>query len=106
MDNIKNKLKSIRVKLFLTLCIVVIIIIAFLIITNNFILETFYLYSKQRKLVSVYETLNNYYTNQDLNINLELELEKIAINNNFDIVVKTDKNVSIYSINRDRRFLI
>ncbi|MCI9015884.1 MAG: hypothetical protein HFJ53_01790 [Clostridia bacterium] len=101
MDNIKNKLKSIRVKLFLTLCIVVIIIIAFLIITNNFILETFYLYSKQRKLVSVYETLNNYYTNQDLNINLELELEKIAINNNFDIVVKTDKNVSIYSINRD-----
>ena len=48
MENIKNKFKSIRIKLFLTLCIAVIVIIVFLILTNNIVLETFYLYSKQK----------------------------------------------------------
>ena len=91
MENLKNKFKSIRIKLFLTLCVVVIIIIAFLIVTNNFVLETFYLYSKQKNLISVYNRINNYYKNQDSSINIELELEKIAINHNFDILIKTDK---------------
>ena len=101
MKNLKNKFKSIRIKLFLTLCIVVIIIIAFLIVTNNFVLETFYLYSKQKNLISVYNRINSYYKYQDSSINIELELERIAINNNFDILIKTDKNISIYSTNRD-----
>lgn len=101
MENIKNKFKSIRIKLFLTLCIAVIVIIVFLILTNNFVLETFYLYSKQKNLISVYNKINNYYKNYDSSINIELELERIAINNNFDILIKTDKNISIYSTNRD-----
>ena len=58
MSQYKNKFKSIRVKLFLTLCVVVIIIIAFLIITNNFVLETFYLYSKQKNLMLLYDKSN------------------------------------------------
>lgn len=101
MGQVKNKFKSIRVKLFLTLCIVVVIIMAFLIITNNFVLETFYLYSKQKNLMSVYNEINSYYANKNNNINIELELEKMAINNNFDILIKTDKNISIYSTNKD-----
>lgn len=101
MENLKNKFKSIRVKLFLTLCIVVIIIIAFLIVTNNFVLETFYLYSKQKNLISVYNRINNYYKNEDSSINIELELEKAAINNNFDILIKTNRNISIYSTDKD-----
>ncbi|MCI8352756.1 MAG: hypothetical protein HFJ58_04030 [Clostridia bacterium] len=101
MENLKNKFKSIRIKLFLTLCIVVIIIIAFLIVTNNFVLETFYLYSKQKNLISVYNRINNYYKSEDSNINIELELEKAAINNNFDILIKTNRNISIYSTNKD-----
>lgn len=101
MENIKNKFKSIRIKLFLTLCIAVIVIIVFLILTNNFVLETFYLYSKQKNLISVYNKINNYYKNYDSSINIELELEKMAINHNFDILIKTDKNISIYSTNRD-----
>ena len=52
MGNIREKFKSIRIKLFLTLCIVVVIIIAFLILTNNFVLESFYLYSKTQNLIS------------------------------------------------------
>lgn len=101
MEQLKNKFKSIRVKLFLTLCIAVIIIIAFLILTNNFILETFYLYSKQKNLISVYHRINNYYQNEDSSINIELELEKIAINNNFDILIKNNNNISIYSTDKD-----
>ena len=102
MSQYKNKFKSIRVKLFLTLCIVVIIIIAFLIITNNFVLETFYLYSKQKNLMLLYDKINDYYTKgNNNNIDIELELEKAAINNNFDILIKTDKNISIYSTNKD-----
>lgn len=101
MEKLKNKLKSIRVKLFLTLCVVVIIIIVFLIITNNFVLETFYLYSKQKNLIGLYNTINSYYNKENTNINLELDLEKVAINNNFDILIRTDKNISVYSTNRD-----
>lgn len=102
MSQYKNKFKSIRVKLFLTLCVVVIIIIAFLIITNNFVLETFYLYSKQKNLMLLYDKINDYYTKgNNNNIDIELELEKAAINNNFDILIKTDKNISIYSTNKD-----
>lgn len=101
MEQIKNKLKSIRIKLFLTLCISVVIIIVFLILTNNFVLETFYLYSKQKNLISIYNKINNYYKNEDSSINIELELEKAAINNNFDILIKTNNNISIYSSNRD-----
>ena len=100
-EKIKEKLKSIRVKLFVTLCIVVVIIIAFLIITNNFVLETFYLYSKQRNLMEVYHTINEYYTSQNSQVDLELEIEKLAINNNFDILIRTDTNISIYSTNKD-----
>ncbi len=101
MEKIKNKFKSIRVKLFLTLSIVVVIIIAFLILTNNFVLETFYLYSKQKNLMSVYNRINNYYKNEDKNIDIELELEKMAINHNFDILIRNNNNISIYSSNKD-----
>lgn len=100
MAQLKEKMKSVRAKLFFTLCIVVVIIIAFLIIANNFVLETFYLYSKQQNLISVYNTINDYY-NKNSNINIELELEKIAVNNNFDILIKNDNNISVYSTDKD-----
>lgn len=32
---------------------------------------------------------------------MELQLEKVSIKNNFDILIKTDNNISIYSSNRD-----
>lgn len=101
MENLKNKLKSIRVKLFLTLCVVVIIIIVFLILTNNIVLETFYLYTKQKNLQEVCDRINSYYSQENYNIDIELEIEKAAINNNFDIVIKSDTGINIYSTNKD-----
>lgn len=94
-------LKSIRMKLFLTLTVVVIIIVFLLILINSTVLETYYLYSKVNTLLNVYEDVNDYYNNQNYNIDIALELEKIAIKNNFDIIVKTDEDISIYSSNKN-----
>lgn len=102
MEHIKENFKSIRVKLFLTLCIVVIVIIAFLILTNNFVLETFYLYSKTKSLVSIYDTINSYYAQEQSDSSkIRLELEKAAINSNLDILIQNGGNISVYSTNRD-----
>ena len=96
-----NKLKSISTKLFLTLVIVVILIIFILIALNNFVLETFYLYSKQKTLIDTYNTINRFYNENNGDIEIELELEKIAYNNSFDIMIKGDNNTSIYTSKRD-----
>lgn len=101
MDKIKNGIKSVRAKLFFTLSLVILLIIVFLIIVNNFVLGTFYLYSKTKALKSVYQELNNYYNNCLDDIDIENELEKISIKNNFDILIKNDQNVNIYTSNKD-----
>lgn len=103
MKQIKENFKSIRIKLFLTLCIAVIVIISFLILTNNFVLESFYLYSKTKDLISIYDKVNYYYSKEQIeNINeIEAELEKISINNNFDILICGQNNIIVYSTNRN-----
>ena len=106
MRKIKERLKSVRVKLFLSLAIVIVLIIAFLIIMNNIVLETFYLYSKKNALKAVYIQINEYYNNSDNKINLEEELEKIEINNNFDIAIKDNTNDNIYTTNKDFLFML
>ena len=102
MKKIKCSLKSVRMKLFFTLSIMVVIIIVFLILLNNVVLESFYIYSKEKTLIDTYDEINAYY-NTSLNNeeNMELQLEKVSIKNNFDILIKTDNNISIYSSNRD-----
>ena len=100
--NIKIKyFKSIRTRLFLSLCIIVFAIIATLILLNNFVLKRFYEYNKEKQLKAVYNVINNYYNNQENESNLTDELDKISLKNNFDILIKSDENVSIYSSNKD-----
>ena len=50
MERIVKKAKSVRVKLFLILCLVVLSIIAFLILVNSFVLEKYYQYTKSNNL--------------------------------------------------------
>lgn len=102
MFDLKNNIfKSIRVKLFITLSITIITIIMFLIILNNFVLESYYLYSKQNDLISVYKYINNCYMNPDEDEDLEIELEKRATDNNFDIIIKTDTGINVYTSSKD-----
>ena len=101
MKNEIGIFKSIRTKLFLSLCIIVIAIIISLILLNNFVLRKFYEYNKEKQLENVYQTINEYYNDDSRQKNLSDELDKIAINNNFDILIRSDENVSIYSSNKD-----
>ena len=95
-----NPFRSVRVKLFLTLSLVILGIITFLILVNNFVFGQFYLYSKRTALKSVYATVNDYYNNGE-NGDLASELEQIAIRNNFDILIRDDQNVNVYTSNKD-----
>ena len=100
-NKIKEMLKSVKIKLFLTLCVTILCIIFFLIILNSFALEKFYLYSKQNTLKDVYNSLNDYYNGLNHDLDLESELERIAIKNNFDILIKDEDNINIYSSNKN-----
>lgn len=104
LNKIRESLKSIRVKLFLTLSITVLIIIVFLIILNNFVLETYYLYSKQNSLKSVYNQINVFYTNNVSREEIEKELEKLSVMHNFDIVIQDENLEIIY--NSRKNFIV
>ena len=95
-----NPFKSVRVKLFLTLSLIIIGIIIFLILVNNFVFGQFYLYSKRNALKSVYQTVNDYYNNGEIG-DLSAELEQVAVRNNFDILIRNDQNVNVYTSNKD-----
>ena len=97
IENIKVGLKSIRVKLFLTLSLTILLIIIVLVILNNTVLETFYTYSKQKELKSVYQMVNEYYKRTENDFDLEAELERIAIRNDFDIVLRGTSDELIYT---------
>ena len=101
VSKIKNLNKSVKIKLFLTLCVAVLCIIFFLIILNSFALEKFYLYSKQKTLKDIYYQLNNYYNGNNPELDLETELEKIEVQNNFDIRITDEDNMYIYSSNNN-----
>ena len=100
MEKFKNALKSVRVKLFMVLSLIVLLIIIFLIIVNNLVFGQFFLYSKTNSLKSTYKKINEFYNNSQ-EIDLEEQLEKIAINNNFDILIKDNQNINVYTSNKD-----
>ena len=97
----KDFFSSVKVKLFILLSMTILIIIFFLIIVNNFALENFYLYNKEKTLKSVYEIINEYYNNSYIDGNIESELEKLSIRNNFDILVKDSNGINIYTTNKN-----
>lgn len=105
MNYLKEKLKSVRVKLFLYLCIVVAIIVLFLIVINNVVLESYYLYSKTNNLKQAYEKINNYYNileqNPNAQIDIEDELNRISIKNDFDILIMNHQNILLFSSDKN-----
>ena len=96
MEKLKNSLNSVQVKLFLTLCVVIIAIIAILILINNSILETFFLYNKKNALKSVYEQINTYYNGTYSQTQIEDVLDKLVKINNYEVLIKTE-NGTLYS---------
>lgn len=101
MSIIKEKLKSVRVKLFLTMCAVIMVIVVCLIVANNVVLETFYIYSKTNTVKEVYHRIDNYYKYNTNANGIDYDLKRIAFNNNFDIYIRTSENILIFSTDRD-----
>ena len=101
LSKLKDVFSSVKVKLFITLSSTILLIIIFLIIVNNFALENFYLYNKQNTLKAVYETINNYYENPNQDNDIESELEKLSVKNNFDILVKDNNGINVYTTNKN-----
>lgn len=96
----KYKLNSIKMKLFLSLCVIVIAIMMILIMLNNFAMPLFYQYNKVKTLKEVYSQISEYYMS-DRELNISEELDKISINNNFDILIRSNDNISVYTSNKD-----
>ncbi len=96
MDKLKDSFKSIQVKLFFTLCISVIITIILLIVINNIILETFFLYNKKNTLKNAFEQINALYNNNYSQTQIEEVLSKIEITNNYEILIKGNEG-TIYT---------
>ncbi len=101
MDKIKDKFKSVRVKLFFSLCIVVIIIVLFLITINSVVLESFYLYAKVRTIKEAYQTINMYYNKIEIGDmsaqELEEALKRISSKNDFDILIENGQSIAVFS---------
>ena len=56
---------------------------------------------KSNALKSVYNQINSYY-NGDIQIDdINDELDKISVSNNFDIIIKNDQNIVVYLSNKD-----
>ena len=101
LSKIKNYFSSVKVKLFMTLSIAVVLIILSLIIINNIGLENFYLYKKQETLVSVYDSINDYYKTHNQNSDIQTELERLSIKNNFDILIQDNNGINLYTTNKN-----
>jgi len=89
--------KSVRVKLFFMMTFSIMAIILMLIFVNSFIIESYYLNYKKDRLLSSYEKINKYLYSDMSNSTTELEIEKIAISNNFNILITNNRNINIYN---------
>ncbi|OKZ67156.1 MAG: hypothetical protein BHW02_00210 [Clostridium sp. 28_12] len=83
------------------MCIVVLSIILFLILVNSFVLEKYYQYTKSNQLKSLYNNINDYYNSDNPATNFKDELDRVAIKNNFDIIIKDENDKAVYLSNKD-----
>ncbi len=96
-EGYKGKFKSIRVKLFSTLSLVIIFIIALLIIMNSIVLESFYTIMKINNVKNEFEKLNAItdFTNQ----NVQRQLRKDSESYGFEILIQTAEDFLVFSSN-------
>ena len=93
MEKVRKSIKSVRIKLFFTLCMVITTIVLILVLVNNVVLEKFYLYNKTRIMKHIYEQINESYNNNVDKDRIEDSLKTLAIKNNLDIVIKSNENI-------------
>ena len=97
MKRVKEKFKSVRVKLFFTLSVVIMLIICLLIVMNSLILEGFYMISKINTVKKEYQKINDLYNSEDVAIFSSIKDDATA--NNFDIMIENEDYVLLFSTN-------
>lgn len=100
-EKTNNTTKSLRTKLFFIMTGTIVSIVLILILVNNIIIEKYYLYYKKENLLQSYTKINKYVSSNLSRSLVELELEKIAINNNYNILITDKNNVNIYNSSKD-----
>lgn len=100
-EKINSITSSVRTKLFFIMTLTIMFIVLALIVLNSAILESYYLYYKKDAILESYSKINKYMSSNISSSAIELELEKIAINNNFNILITDSNNVSIYNSSKD-----
>lgn len=101
-EKIDNLTQSVRTKLFFVMTGTIISIVFILIVVNSIIVEAYYLYYKKETLVQSYDKINKYVSSYTISSSIaELELEKMAINNNLNILITDNNNITIYNSSQD-----
>ena len=97
-----RKPMSIQVKLFFSLCVVIVLTILFLIIINNLVLETFYIYNKKDSAKDLYEQINEKYNNNVAEEEIEEFIKYQASKNNLDILITDVKKNKVITNDQTR----
>lgn len=97
---------SIRNKLFCMIAGTILFIIALYVLLNTFILDDYYIGSKQKELVKDYRTINKYYSTEvDINDEkVQMELEKICENRNVNITIIDGEGDVLYNSGRPLQY--
>lgn len=101
MKILGKQIRSIRVRMFITLGTIIMGIIALLILVNSIILEDYYLYTKTAVVKDLYNTVNHYYNDEDNDVDIETLVNKVASKNSFDILIQTPDNIIVFSSEKD-----
>ena len=92
---------SINHKLFLSLSCIVLTVLFTILILNSTVLETYYIRYKEKSLIKTFNSFNSIYNDTYVDKKDLLNLEKIEINQNIDIVIKDFEKITVYSTQED-----
>ncbi len=92
---------SINHKLFLSLACIILTVLFTILLLNSTVLETYYMKYKESSLIKTYKSFNTMYKDVYVDKDDLINLEKIEINQNIDIVVKDFEKITIYSTEED-----
>ncbi len=98
-NNLKKHVKTVRVKLFLTISITIAIVITMLIVINSAVLEKFYMYNQAKIMIDLCNQIDSYYINHLSVEEIDRNLKILSIKHNMDILLKSGTNENIYISN-------
>ena len=102
IHKLKKSANSVRIKLFFSICLVIIAIILLLVLINNVVLEKYYLYNKTRAMRQVYKQINTMYNNNAPEEMIEDSINKLSIKNNIDVLLKSGDEVVLLTTDNYR----